>query len=205
MSASTPPIVGLIGGVASGKSTVARLLQSHGALWLDSDSMAHAVLNSPEVLELISGRFGREVVQSDGRADRQKLASLVFGSGEQLAQNLAWLQSIIHPRVRELTEVRIESEAAGHPLVLIDAPLLLEAGWGPRCQRILFVDTPLERRQQWAIDRGWPAEEINRREAAQMPLDEKRRHATDVITNDGSIANLELQVDRFIQSLAIPS
>ena len=202
MTATTPIVVGLIGGIASGKSTVARMLQARGALWLDSDSMAHAVLNSPEVLELISGRFGREVVQSDGRADRQKLASLVFGSGQQLAENLAWLQSIIHPRVRLLTEKRIQTEGPGHPLVLIDAPLLLEAGWGPRCQRILFIDTPLERRQQWAVERGWPAEEIKRREAAQMSLEDKRQQATDVINNDGSIADLELQVDRFIEGLS---
>lgn len=201
MPNATPILVGLIGGIASGKSTVARMLHARGALWIDSDRVAHDVLNSHEVTGLLRERFGEGVIQSDGLADRKAIASFVFGASEAAAQNLKWLESIIHPRVRRVSEERIAADAGRHRVVVIDAPLLLEAGWGPFCDRILFIDTPLPLRQRLASQRGWPIEELQRREAAQLPLDQKRAQASDVITNNGSLEELELQVDRFVTGL----
>lgn len=198
-------IIGLIGGVASGKSTAARLLQARGALWLNSDEMAHQVLNSPEAIELVRERFGETVLAPDGRPDRSQIASLVFGDSADAKANLVWLQSILHPRVRRLTEQRIADAQGHYQLAIVDAPLLLEAGWGPHCDRILFVDTPREVRAKLAAGRGWATEELERREAAQMPLEQKRTQATDVIFNTGSIEDLALQVDQFVLSLANPT
>lgn len=203
MSVREPVIIGLIGGIASGKSTVARYLQARGALWLDSDTMAHEVLKSPEVIDLLRERLGKTVINVDGAVDRKRIAELVFGSDKQSSANLAWLQSIVHPRVRKITEERIAEAAGRYQLAIVDAPLLLEAGWGPRCQRILFIDTPLEMRHQLAAQRGWSQDELERREAAQMPLSEKRSQATDVIRNDGALEDLERQVDLFLQSLDV--
>lgn len=201
MSKVTPTLVGLIGGIASGKSTVARMLQARGALWIDSDRLAHTVLNSREVTDLLRQRFGDQAIQSDGLADRKAIASFVFGASEAAVQNLKWLESVIHPRVRRLSEERIAEDAGRHRVVVIDAPLLLEAGWGPLCKRILFVDTPLPLRQSLAHQRGWSLEELQRREASQLLLNQKRAQATDVITNNGSLAELELQVDRLMGEL----
>lgn len=197
-----PLVVGLIGGIASGKSTVARMLQAHGGLWLDSDRMAHEVLQSPEVRTLLRERFGEAVFQTSGSVDRKAIATHVFGLDEQSRQNLHWLEQIIHPRVRQLTEQRIAQEGQQYPFVIIDAPLLLEAGWAPVCDRIVFVDTPQQRRQTLAAERGWSAEELARREAAQMSLELKREQSSDQFDNSGSLETLGEQVERFVRSLA---
>ncbi len=201
MPSPAPIIIGLIGGIASGKSTVARMLEARGALWIDSDRLAHAVLDSLDVLALLRQRFGEGVVQSDGSAHRRAIASLVFGDNDEARQNLKWLESVIHPRVRQQSESLIAHDAGRHQVVVIDAPLLLEAGWGPDCHRILYVDAPLEVRQRLALQRGWSIDELEKRERAQMPVDQKRVQATDVIQNSGSLADLELQVDRFVAGL----
>jgi dephospho-CoA kinase len=87
------------------------------------------------------------------------------------------------------------------PAVVIDAPLLIESGWNAVCQVIAFVDVPCETRLERAASRGWSAEEFSRREAAQMPIEEKRRRSTHVISNAGSLAELEAEVDGFWASV----
>ncbi len=170
-------------------------------MWLNSDRMAHDVLNYPEVIALIRDRFGDTVIDSKGQVNRAQLAAIVFDSNLQSAAHKQWLEQLIHPRVRALSLERIANEGAQYPFVIIDAPLLIEAGWGEHCDRILMVDTPLELRQRWAATRGWSVDELARREAAQLPIEEKRRRATDVITNDGSLDALHAQVDAAVRSL----
>ncbi len=125
-----PIIVGLIGGIASGKSTVAKMLAGRGGLWLDADRMAHEVLRQREVIDQARNRFGDGVLTKDGQVDRQVLARRVFGEHPEARAHLEWLEGLIHPRVRALTEQRIVEDEGQHPFVIIDAPLLLEAGWG---------------------------------------------------------------------------
>jgi dephospho-CoA kinase len=191
-------VIGLIGGIASGKSTVARMLQARGGLWLDADKAAHAILHSPEVTELVAQRFGRGVLDANGQVDRARMAQAVFGSDPSSTAHLEWLEQTIHPRVRQHTQQRIVEEGNKYRFVVLDAPLLIEAGWASECDRIVFVDTPESLREQLAVQRGWSREELARRQAAQLPLEEKRLFATDVINNAGSLSELESQVDRFM-------
>lgn len=197
-----PIIVGLIGGIASGKSTVAKMLEARGGLWLNSDRMAHEVLRSQEVVAMVVQRFGDSVLDSAGQIDRQAIAERVFGDDPESQANLQWLESVIHPRVRALTESRIAGDAGQHRFAVVDAPLLLEAGWGPKCDRILFVDTPQAKRIEFAAARGWSAQELARREASQWSLDKKRAQASDILPNHGSVEELQQAVDQFVFGLS---
>lgn len=195
------PLIGLIGGVAAGKSTVARWLADHGALWIDSDKAAREVLETPEAIEQLRARFSDSVIKSDGHVDRKAVAERVFGDDPAAVSNRHWLEGLIHPRVRALTERRIREAADRYPAIVIDAPLLIEAGWADACDCILFVDTPHELRVQYASARGWTREEFAKREQSQLSLAEKRRRATVSITNDGSLEKLYGQLDQFWQQL----
>ena len=202
IDAQRPALVGLIGGIASGKSTVARLLQDRGALWIDSDRLAHQVLNSDEAIALLRARFGDDIVLANQQVDRSRLASFVFGDSSSARANKKWLEELIHPRVRAITEQRIAQAGSDYSFIVIDAPLLIEAGWAERCDRVLFVDAPQTLREQRAAERGWSTDELHKREAGQLPLAEKKQRATDIVSNSGSLPELATQVDRFVASLA---
>lgn len=190
--------IGLVGGIASGKSHVGKLLAERGAVVLAADEVAHGVLAEAEVREALVSRLGPQILTSTGDIDRGAVARLVFGDSDAATENRRYLEQMVHPRTRKRLEaIRELHRAQGASVFVIDAPLLLEAGWGEACDRILFVDAPLERRRHFARERGWEAGEIDRREQAQMPLAEKRARADWVIDNSGPLAALELQVNEF--------
>ena len=191
-------VIGLTGGIASGKSAVAAALARRGAVVFDADRMGHRVLEEPEVREQLLARWGREILAPDGQIARPAVAARVFGDTPAAANELQFLEQTLHPRIRAAieAEIRILPDDAV-PAVVIDAPLLIESGWNAVCQAILYVDAPREIRLQRAKGRGWSAEEFSRREAAQMPIEEKRRRSTYVIYNAGTLAELEAEVDRF--------
>lgn len=175
-------VIGLTGGIASGKSHVAGLLAERGAVVLDADQHAREVADLPEVREALVERWGDSVLDADGRLDRGAVAGRVFGADEASAADRAFLERLIHPRVRErLREGLEQSRRAGVPAAVLDVPLLIEAGWADECDAVLFVDTPEPIRQARAAERGWSADELARREAAQVPLPEKRAAADTVI------------------------
>jgi len=188
--------IGILGGIASGKSTVAAELARLGARVLDADRATHLVLGEPEIQQALQQKWGESVLQADGTVDRRHLAQLVFGEGAEAEKNRRELEALLHPRIRSLLLSEREAFASDGqtPAVVLDAPLLLEAGWDTMCDFLLFVDCPLEVRQHRAAQRGWSAEEFSRREAAQMPLDEKRRRATHVLLNSGSETKLRKAV-----------
>jgi dephospho-CoA kinase len=198
-------LIGLVGGVASGKSAVARFLAECGALWLDCDKLAHRVLDQPEVVGELRALFSDDIVQPNGQVDRQRLAGLVFGENPAATARRRSLEAIIHPRVRALVEQQIAQAGNRYPAIIVDAPLLIEAGWEKLCDRVVMVDTPDPLRGQLAAARGWSPEELARREASQMPLEEKRRHATDTILNDGSLAELSQRVELLWQRISHPA
>ena len=181
---------------------MARLLQDRGALWIDSDRLAHQVLNSDEAIALLRARFGDDIILANHQVDRSKLASFVFGDSSSARANKKWLEELIHPRVRAITEQRIAQAGSDYSMIVIDAPLLIEAGWAERCDRVLFVDAPQTLREQRAAERGWSIDELHKREAGQLPLAEKKQRATDIVSNSGSLPELASQVDRFAASLA---
>ncbi|MEM1304206.1 MAG: dephospho-CoA kinase, partial [Planctomycetota bacterium] len=129
---------------------------------------------------------------------RSFIAERVFGDSEEAAANRRFLEELVHPAVgrrlrAELCELRQQDVSA----VVLDVPLLLEAGYAPDCDRLLFVDTPEPDRRERAAVRGWSAEEFAAREAAQRPISEKRSAATDTVANHGSSQDLALAVADF--------
>lgn len=186
------PVIGLAGGIGSGKSAVARVLERLGCVVSDSDTEAKAMLDEPEVRGLIEGRWGDSVVGADGRADRGAIARIVFSDEAERA----WLESVVHPRLHaRRAERRQEAEDSGAQGFVIDAPLLFEAGLEAECDAVIFVDCPREiRLRRVRENRGWDEAELARREKAQMALDDKRRRSDYVVRNAGDQAALEAGV-----------
>lgn len=201
--AGRPLVIGVVGGIASGKSTVARLLAGPDGVVLDADRAAHEALRSPEVVARVRERFGDEVLTGDGLPDRAALARVVFSDPDARAALEGW----IHPVVRERLWAALEDASRrGLPRVVLDVPLLVENderhGLLAACDHVVFVDAPLADRDERATKtRGWAPGEVARREAAQLPLAEKRDHATHVIDNDKGPDELERAALALLESL----
>lgn len=186
-SRSAPPkIIGLLGGVASGKSLVARQLETLGAARLDADRVGHEVLLLPEVEAALRARWGERVVGHEGRISRSAVAAIVFARTDEGRQELSFLESVTHPRIGvRLREEAQRLAAAGFRYLVLDAPVMLKAGWDSLCDVILYVDAPQEVRLERALQRGWSPAEFASREAAQESLETKRRRADYTIENAG--------------------
>ncbi|QDU56404.1 dephospho-CoA kinase [Aeoliella mucimassa] len=197
--------IGLIGGIASGKSTVAEMLADCGAVVLNADKVAHEVLNSPEVRTLLVNRWGPGILYPDESINRSAIARQVFGKSTQAVEERKYLESVVHPRTRLLLEEHRDQLAIqGHNVFIIDAPLLLEAGWDTECDMVLMVKASDERRIENAARRGWSVDELNRREDAQLPLATKRHRADVAIENSGTLAETREQVAIFWNEVVVP-
>jgi len=206
-AARGPLILGVLGGIASGKSAVARLLAGPDGIVLSADELAREALDTPAVLARVRARFGPTAIGPDGRADRTVLARAVFDP-EHGAGLRAELESWTHPLVRDRIRERLsQARAAGTPRVVLDVPLLLENdaqhGLAQLCDVLVFVDAPAEERERRAQrERGWPRGEVARREAAQLALSEKKKRAHHVLQNDRSPGDLERSVAGLLARLA---
>lgn len=201
------PVLGVVGGIGSGKSAVAACLAGHGAFVLDADAVGHALLDQRPVREAVVSRFGPDVLTEDEdgrpRVDRRVLGPRVFAD---LASRRD-LEAVLHPRMRRTFERAIAREArrGRATAVVIDAAVLYEAGWDDLCDRVVFVDAPRERRlERVAAGRGWTDEDLSTREAAQWPLDSKRERADFVVSNTGDLAALKAETDRAWSTLRRP-
>lgn len=198
-------VLGVLGGVGSGKSTVAKLLENHGAEVIDADRLGHEVLALPDVISTIKNCWGEQVLDENGWIDRRKLAKIVFSPGEEGKRHLAQLEAITHPRIASLIHSRIASaKEKGVPLVVLDAPVLLKAGWDKICDRILFVDASEKTRLHRVMTRGWTRDDWERRENAQEPISHKMSLADFVVRNEGILDDTKaevLQVWNAIQAL----
>ena len=195
-------IIGLVGGVASGKSTVAGQFARLGAGVIDADQIGHTVLRLPEIEAAARQRWGEAVFGPDGRIDRARLARIVFAPGAEAKEERRYLEQLTHPIVARLVERQDEVlAAAGVGIALLDAALLLEAGWDRWCEKILFVESPRETRLARALARGWSREDFAAREAAQESLERKRARADVIIDNSGPSERTQAQVERFWASL----
>ena len=194
-----PIVLGLAGGVGSGKSAVATRLAALGAVVADADRICHRALDRAEIAAKIIAHFG-DVRGEDGQIDRRKLRA-VFDDAEARCV----LESILHPIVRQETD-RILGEAAvlGRPMVVIDAPLLFEVGLDRMCDAVLFVDSPPADREARAQSRGWSEAEWRRRETNQWPLERKRKRSEHVLVNAGDLPALEAAVDGLWPRLLAP-
>jgi len=177
-------ILGLVGGVASGKSFVAECFRALGAAVLDGDRTGHAVLREPAIIDAIRQRWGDGVLDTDGHVNRSAVAKIVFAPGNKAEK--AFLEQLTHPRIearlqRQMEQLRTSSDPP--QAVVIDAALLFEGGWDKLCDKVIFVDAPRDLRLERAVARGWSAEQFAAREASQLPLDEKRNRSHILIRN----------------------
>ena len=192
-------LVGLTGGIGSGKSTVARMLAARGAVVLDADAFARdAVAAGTPGFRAVVERFGGDVVAPDGELDRAGLAAIVFADDEARRD----LEAIVHPEVRRRLLRSIEAHADADDIVVIDSPLLVEAGQGGSVQLLVVVTAPEEAQlERLAAGRGMSERDVRARMAAQMPLEEKAAKADVVLDNGGDLNDLERQVERLWRDL----
>ncbi len=181
------PIIGLTGGIGSGKSFVAREFERQGATVIDADQLGHRVLELPEIRAAARNRWGAEIFDPSGQIDRQRLAQIVFAPTAQGAEELAYLEELSHRRIRQMVEQQVAEliERPDVPAIVVDAPLLVEAGWNGFCDKIVYVEAPREVRSNRAKARGWSQEDFDRREQRQESLAVKRGLADVVIDNSG--------------------
>lgn len=195
-------VVGLLGGVASGKSLIAEQLTKLGAKVLDADGAGHVVLETPEVKQALVDRWGQQILADDGRIHRQAVARIVFARTPEGRRELAYLERLTHPRIGAmLREEAAEAAKNGIPLVVLDAAVMTKAGWDEFCDKIVFVEAPREVRIERARKRGWTEEEFTAREAAQESLDQKRERADTIIDNSASPELAQAQVKRLWSTL----
>lgn len=193
-SAAPLPLIGLTGGIGSGKSLVADLFVARGAALIDTDQIAHA-LTAPggRAIPAIREAFGDEVIAADGRMDRAAMRKRVFADLSQKER----LESILHPMILAEAQTAVEAaRATGAPYALVAVPLLLETGhWVSRVNRVLVVDCPESMQVERVMQRsGLPAEQVEAIMAVQATREERLAAAHDVIDNSGSIEQTEAQV-----------
>ncbi len=192
-------LVGLTGGIGSGKSTVARHLADRGAVVLDADAFAReAVAAGTEGFERVVHRFGDDMVGSDGELDRPKLAAIVFA--EEGARRD--LESIVHPFVRQAIADGITDNVSTDRVVVLVNPLLIEMGTHRDCDVVIVASAEPETQVARSVARGMEEADVRARMAAQLPFDERARHADVVLDNDGTFEELSRRVEELWADLA---
>ena len=193
-------VLGILGGVASGKSLAADFLRQLGAAVIDGDAAGHEVLRDAEVIHHARTRWGDAILEEDGQIRRSALAERVFAEGA--SEELRFLENLTHGRIRAVLQQQIDAlrRDGRTPVAVLDAALLLKSGWDDLCDFLLFIDAPRPLRLQRATARGWDPAELDRREAAQGSLAAKRARADLVLQNTGTAEELRAQIVRFWDS-----
>jgi dephospho-CoA kinase len=188
-------IVGLTGGIATGKSTVAAMLRQLGATVIDADEATRAVeARGTEGLRLLAQEFGPGIITPDGDLDRGRLAEIAFMDPEARER----LNGIVHPLVRQwMAERQQEAVQRGDPVVVLDIPLLFESRGAGAFETVVLVYAPEDLQVRRLVElRGMPEAQARARIAAQIPIEDKRRMATHVIENTGGMDDLQAQVEQ---------
>lgn len=187
------PIIGILGGIGSGKSSAADEFAKLGCGVIDADKIAHELLEEKDVKQEVVGVFGDSILDSEGKIDRRKLAEIAFCDAEKLSR----LNSILHPGVLEQSEELIKRYNGDVEVraIVLDMPLLLEVGWDKRCDRVVFVDCSRHERGERARKLGVFSEnQLKNREKFQISLDTKAAIADNTIDNNSDFSELVRQV-----------
>lgn len=187
-------LVGLTGGIGSGKSTVARMLEKRGAVVFDADVLAReAVAMGTPGYDQVVDRFGANVLSPGGDIDREALASIVFADPSARRD----LEAIVHPEVRRLFAEGTERYRGTHAVVVFSAPLLVETGMHTAFEALVVVSVPVQTQVERLLrERAMSEDAIRARIAAQLPMEEKAAVADILIDNEGTFEELESQVER---------
>ena len=191
-----PVVIGIVGGIAAGKSTVAALFAAAGLEHVDADGIARALVDEPAIRTALRARFGAAVERDDGSLDRAALARLVFADAAARRD----LESITHPQIRARILAQIEAAKAAGRSVLLDAPLLLEGPLHAHCDAVVFVDASDAVRRRRALARGWSEAEWQRREQNQLGLGLKRARANASIRNDADLDATRRAVEELLST-----
>lgn len=194
------PVVGLLGGIGAGKSTVAQFLVERGAAEIDSDRLNTEELAQPDVVQTLVGWWGKDILEGSGEVDRKAVASRVFGSDAQRRK----LEAFLHPRIGR-RRARLLARYQQDPdcrLIVLNSPLLLETGLDRLCDTLVFVACDRQLRlERVRRTRGWSSQELDRREKLQKPLDWKRDRADHVLENSTSLDRLRSQTHNLFLKL----
>jgi dephospho-CoA kinase len=198
------PVIGLVGGIGAGKTAAAAALAARGGVVVNADALGHEALEQPEIRRQVLDRWGGRgnLQKPDGRLDRRAIAGIVFADD---AERVA-LEGMVFPYIgrRALEEIAKAQTDPAARFVVVDAAVMLEAGWDDACDRLVYVDAPPEVRLARVLARsGWSASDLAAREAAQWPAAEKLKRAAAVIVNDGGLDQLQRQVDRLLREWGI--
>lgn len=194
-------IIGLTGGIGSGKSTVASMLAKLGGTVIDADFIGHQVLeDDPNIKEQLVNRFGSSILNLDSTINRDALAKAAFASHD----DTEFLNRLIHPVIYSRLESMINiKKETGANLLVIEAPLLIEAGWGGLVDTVWVTEAPLEIRLARLSARGMPRREALRRINAQMSDEERRISACTVIDTNVDLPALKIRVTQLFASFLL--
>ena len=192
--------VGLTGGIASGKSTVAARMRELGLTVLNADLLAHQLMEPGQpAYDDVVREFGRDVLAADGTVDRKKLGEIVFRDAAKRER----LNAIVHPRVIQAREEQLKQMEAQDPrgIAIVEAALLIEAGYSKKLDRLIVCSCRPEQQMERLRRRGLSEDEARQRIAAQLPLEEKLRLADDVVDCSGTIEESRRQTDELVARL----
>ena len=193
---AAPLVVGLIGGIGSGKSAVAAAFARQGAVVVSGDVAGHEALQQPKIRQQVVQRWGQAMLDDRGEIDRRKLAAIVFNDPAERKTLEAMVFPWIERRLRE--QIMAAKQDRRTPLIILDAAVMLEAGWDHGCNRLIYINVPREVRLRRLAERGWELSQIEAREKAQWPLEEKASRADAIIDNGGDRAETSRQVEALV-------
>ena len=202
------PVVGIIGGIGSGKSAVAQWVASQSNVGvIDADQLGHDVLMETDIKQALRAHFGDDIFGPQGEVQRGVLARRVFGDSDRHRAARHDLEQIVHPEIeRRIVDEIVRAGQSGNEAVLLDAAVLLEAGWQQRCDAVVFVDIPDDVRLRRVQQRsGWTAEELQRREASQLSLSEKRKCSDAIVSNADEVSVAGQQLLNFLRGRCVIS
>jgi dephospho-CoA kinase len=191
-------VIGLLGGMGSGKSSVAAEFAKHGARVINADRLGHEALQKPAVRDQLVGRWGSGILDENGDIVRSRVARIIFA--DEMERKA--LEAVVHPYIGQRIREEIEAARADPSvkLIVLDAAIMLETSWDKVCDRLVYVHAPRAARlRRLAEQRGWSAKEVELRERAQTTLTEKATRAERAVDNSGSPETLSRQVEDLLR------
>jgi dephospho-CoA kinase len=199
-------VIGLVGGIGAGKTTVAAVFAARGGAVVDADALGHDALEQPDIRRSVLERWGSRgaLVKPDGRLDRRAIAGIVFADPAERTALEALVFPYIGGKATEAVQAAQTDPTA--KFVVVDAAVMLEAGWDRFCDHVVFVDAPQDARiARVAARSGWSPADLAAREAAQWTAAEKLKRADAIVINDAGQEGLQEQIDRLLERWGIPN
>jgi dephospho-CoA kinase len=199
------PVIGVVGGIGSGKSAVSRALADRRpVVIIDADKIGHDLLHDQHVKEQLKTEFGASIFDDADSVSRPALAEVVFGETEQHNASRETLNSILHPRIRIEVKRRIsEAENDGRTVaVILDAALMLETGWSENCDKIVFIDVPEQTRLKRVVEnRNWTEAEFRKREGNQFSTDKKKQLSDHILDNSTTLEDAGAAFEKVLEDI----